>query len=41
VLSNYVRSLKDNPTAKRWTQGYEAIPLGIEGEVKVIGKRID
>ena len=41
VLSNYVRSLKDNPTAARWTQGYEAIPMGLEGEVWITGKRDD
>lgn len=33
VLSNYVMSLENNPTAERWTQGYEKIPAGLEGEV--------
>lgn len=36
VLSNYVMSL-ENPTAKRWTRGYEKIPAGLEGEVAVFG----
>ena len=35
VLSNYVSSLKDNSIAKKWTAGYEKIPLGPEGEVAV------
>jgi hypothetical protein len=33
VLSNYVMSLENNPTAKRWTNGYEKIPFGIEGNI--------
>jgi hypothetical protein len=33
VLSNYVMSLENNPTAERWTRGYEKIPTGLEGEV--------
>ena len=33
VLSNYVMSLENNPTAARWTKGYEIIPIGLEGEV--------
>jgi hypothetical protein len=33
VLSNYAMSLKDNPTAERWTRGFEKIPAGLEGEV--------
>jgi len=33
VLSNYVRSLKENPTAVRWTAGYEKIASGLEGDV--------
>tara|TARA_R110002050_G_scaffold187015_2_gene321418 strand:- start:80268 stop:83099 length:2832 start_codon:yes stop_codon:yes gene_type:complete len=36
VLSNYVMSLDDNPTAKRWTRGYEKIPMGIEGNIQLI-----
>lgn len=30
VLCNYVMSLKNNPTAQRWTAGYEKIPTGLE-----------
>lgn len=37
VLSNYVMSLENNPTAERWTRGYELIPVGLEGEVAVYG----
>lgn len=33
VLSNYVMSLEDNPTAERWTRGYQKITVGLEGEV--------
>ncbi len=36
VLSNYVRSMMDNPTAMRWTEGYDLIPAGIEGSVKIM-----
>jgi hypothetical protein len=36
VLSNYVRSMKDNPTAMRWTEGYDLIPAGIGGSVKLM-----
>jgi hypothetical protein len=36
VLSNYVMSLDNNSTAKRWTRGYEKIPVGIEGDIKLI-----
>jgi hypothetical protein len=35
VLSNYVRTLKDNPTAIRWTAGYEKMPAGLEGRVTI------
>ena len=35
VLSNYVRSLNENATAKKWTAGYEQIACGLEGEVKI------
>lgn len=31
VLSNYVTTLTDNPTARKWTQGYTKIPNGLEG----------
>jgi hypothetical protein len=33
VLSNYVMSMIDNPTAERWTRGYKKIPVGIEGNI--------
>jgi hypothetical protein len=33
ILSNYVMSLENNPTAERWTRGYTNIPAGLEGEV--------
>jgi hypothetical protein len=36
VLSNYVMSLENNPTAERWTRGYEKIPVGIEGNIQLI-----
>lgn len=36
VLSNYVMSLVNNPTAKRWTNGYAKIPAGLEGEIHLI-----
>jgi hypothetical protein len=36
LLSNYVRTLKDNRTAVQWTKGYEKIPIGIEGKVQII-----
>jgi hypothetical protein len=35
VLSNYVRTLKDNPTAVRWTEGYKPIPSGLSGDVLI------
>jgi len=38
VLSNYCRSLKDNPTAVKWTKGFKNIPMGLEGEVKLFSK---
>ncbi len=33
VLSNYVMSMKNNPTAQKWTAGYKNIPAGLEGEI--------
>jgi len=33
VLSNYVMSLGNNPTANRWTRGYTKIPVGPEGAI--------
>ena len=36
VLSNYVRSLKENPTAVRWTEGYDLQPSGLQGYLKII-----
>jgi len=38
VLSNYIRSLKNNPTAARWTEGYTNIPMGLEGDIDIIIK---
>jgi len=35
LLSNYVRTLKDNSTAVQWTKGYEKMPMGIGGRVKI------
>jgi hypothetical protein len=35
ILSNYVLTLKDNPTAVQWTKGYEKMPVGIEGPVSI------
>lgn len=37
VLSNYAMSLTGNPTAERWTRGYEKIPVGLEGVVRIFG----
>jgi hypothetical protein len=28
--------MKDNPTAMRWTEGYDLIPAGIGGSVKIM-----
>lgn len=36
VLSNYVRSMKNNPTAQRWTRNYSNISSGLGGEVKIL-----
>jgi hypothetical protein len=36
VLSNYVMSLENNLTAKRWTRGYTNIPVGPEGVIQLI-----
>jgi hypothetical protein len=36
VLSNYAMSLKDNPTAQIWTEGFELIPMGLEGDVIIL-----
>lgn len=38
VLSNYARSLTNNATAARWTQGFKAIPLGLDGNVTLYTK---
>jgi len=35
LLSNYVRTLKDNRTAVQWTKAYEKMPMGIGGIVKI------
>ena len=36
VLSNYCRSLKDNPAACQWACKYQAIPCGLTGNVNFI-----
>ncbi len=36
ILSNYVRSLKDNPAAVRWSAGYEIVPSGIDGTIVIL-----
>lgn len=36
VLSNYALSLKDDPTAARWTEGFKPLPMGLEGEVRIL-----
>ncbi len=33
VLSNYSNSLRNNPTAERWTSGYNNIPMGLGGDI--------
>jgi hypothetical protein len=33
LLSNYVMSLKNNPSAERWSTGYHKMPAGIDGKV--------
>ncbi len=38
VLSNYVMSLENNPTAERWTRGYAKIPAGLEGKVVIFSE---
>ncbi len=35
VLSNYSRSLTNNPTAEKWTKGFEKIPMGLEGLIQI------
>jgi len=35
TLSNYVRTMKNNPAAVRWTEGYTPLPAGLHGEVFV------
>jgi len=36
LLSNYVRTLKDNTVAMRWAGDYVNLPVGLEGEVKIL-----
>lgn len=36
VLANYCKSLRDNPTAKVWTEKYSSIPIGLEGPVQIL-----
>lgn len=38
VLSNYLMSLKNNPTAERWTEGFEKIPVGLDGDVVILSE---
>lgn len=35
ILSNYVRTLKENPTAARWTEGYTPVIAGLGGKVLI------
>ncbi len=35
ILSNYVISLKNNPTAQRWTKHHEKTPIGLDGDAVV------
>ena len=35
VLSNYCRSLKDNPTANRWAGRHKILPCGLTGDVSI------
>ncbi|MBU1822899.1 MAG: hypothetical protein KKG00_15535 [Bacteroidetes bacterium] len=39
VLANYAKSLKDNPTALRWSSRYTHVPLGVEGSVRLYTDR--
>jgi hypothetical protein len=39
VLGNYVRTLKENPTALRWTLGYDKIAMGPSGPVVILGSK--
>ncbi|MBN2775844.1 MAG: hypothetical protein JXR31_16430 [Prolixibacteraceae bacterium] len=39
VLSNYCKSLKDNPTAEKWTLSFQNIPIGLENEVIIYEKK--
>jgi len=36
VLSNYCRTLKDNPTAMRWAKRHELVPTGLIGPVELL-----
>ena len=35
VLANYCKSLTDNPTAQKWTSGYDHISMGLLGPVQI------
>ena len=35
VLSNYCRSLKENPAASRWASGHPLLPCGLTGDVLI------
>ncbi|MCG6187334.1 glycosyl hydrolase [Maribellus maritimus] len=39
VLANYVMSMKDSPTAQRWTRRYQKIPIGLAGEVVIYSEK--
>ena len=36
IIGNYVKSLKDNPVAQRWTRNQANYPMGIMGPVRLI-----
>jgi hypothetical protein len=36
VLANYVKNLQDNPTAERWTRGFEPVEFGVNGPVTLV-----
>ena len=35
VLSNYCRSMKNDPTAQKWAGRFEKIHMGLEGNVRI------
>jgi hypothetical protein len=36
LLSNYVRTLNDNPVAMRWTKDYTNLPSGLDGDIIIL-----